>query len=324
MNPGNKTGSVEFTLTAADGRKFLLELREGQVALAGRDLGAEVVIPDGRVSRHHASLSLEKAGLYIEDLHSQNGTLLNSERIQRAQLKHGDSIKLGDYEFILEVTGESETLALVPGMPSPAAARVLASLSGGLAVENPGEELERALGRLAGHLDAVFLAAFRVDHATMTVKRLACFDFPGGSEPGAAAAGQKLPSDFLDRVIETGKTGWRRVSEGADKSGAPGHATAVAAAPAMIDKVVGGLVYLERKDSFNPLDLEILSAFTAHLGGAFTGREQEAAGPPARGFYKRLGEEETVLPRSGLIRSEGGVAEVAENLVDAVGDQADL
>ncbi|MCH2365062.1 MAG: hypothetical protein MK479_10835, partial [Planctomycetes bacterium] len=108
------------------------------------------------------------------------------------------------------------------------------------------------------------------------------------------------------------------------KSRAPGNATAVAAAPAMIDKVVGGLVYLERKDSFNPLDLEILSAFTAHLGGAFTGREQEAAGPPARGFYKRLGEGETVLPRSGVIRSEGSVAEVAENLVDTVGDQADL
>ena len=151
MNPENKTGALQFTLTAADGRKFLLELQQGQVALAGRDLGAEIVIPDGRVSRHHASLSLAQAGLYIEDLHSQNGTLVNSERIQRAQLEHGDSINLGGYEFILEVTGESETLALVPGMPSPAAARVLASLSGGLAVENPGEELERALSMSITH-----------------------------------------------------------------------------------------------------------------------------------------------------------------------------
>ena len=108
------------------------------------------------------------------------------------------------------------------------------------------------------------------------------------------------------------------------KSRASGRATAVAAAPALIDKVVGGLVYLERKDSFNPLDLEILSAFTAHLGGVFTNRERKGAAPPARGFYKRLGQEEPGLPLSGGIRSEGGVAEVVENLVDTVGDQADL
>ena len=323
MNPGDKVGEVQLTLTAADGRKFLLELQQGKVVLAGRDLGAEVVIPDGRVSRHHASLSLEKAGLYIEDLHSQNGTLVNSEKIQRAPLRHGDSINLGGYEFVLELAGEAEALTLVPGMPSPAAARVLASLSGGPAVENPGEELERALGKLAGQLDAVFLAAFRVDNATMTVKRLACLGFPGGDEAGVAAADRKLPSDFLDRVIKTGKAGWLRVREEADPGRAPGKATAAAAAPAMTEKVVGGLVYLEREDSFNPLDLEILSAFTAHLGGAFASREQTGATPPARGFYKRLGEEET-LPRSGGIRSEGGVAEVAENLVDTVGDQAAL
>ena len=324
MNPVNKTGALQFTLTAADGREFLLELRQGQVALAGRDLGAEVVIPDGRVSRHHASLSLEQAGLYIEDLHSQNGTLLNSERIQRAALEHGDSINLGGYEFILGIAGETETLAVVPGKPSPAAAEALASLTGNLPAESFAEDLDLCLEKLAEHLDAVFLAAFRVDHVAMTVKRLACLDLSGGGEPGNPIAGRKLPGDFLDRVIETGEAGWLRVKEGEDGSPEPGRATAVAASPAIIENVVGGLVYLERKNSFKPLDLEILSEFTSRLSGFFTGRKNETAGPPARGFYKRLGEQETVLPRSGAIRSEGGVAEVAENLVDTVGDQADL
>ena len=48
------------------------------------------------------------------------------------------------------------------------------------------------------------------------------------------------------------------------------------------------------------------------------------AGRPARGFYKRLGDNETVLGRSGSIRAEGGVAEVAKDLVDTVGDQPDF
>tara|TARA_B100000809_G_scaffold208849_1_gene211663 strand:- start:187 stop:1152 length:966 start_codon:yes stop_codon:yes gene_type:complete len=321
MNPENKTGALQFTLTAADGRKFLLELQQGQVALAGRDLGAEIVIPDGRVSRHHASLSLAPAGLYIEDLHSQNGTLVNSEKILRGRLDHGDSINLGGYEFVLGITGEPETLAVGPGKPSPAVVEALASLTTKLPSESSAEDLDLCLERLAGRLDAVFLAAFRVDHGTMTAKRLACLDLSGDGEAGKPATDRKLPGDFLDRVMETGKAEWLRVKEGA---GGTRGATAVAAAPAIIDKVVGGLLYLERKDSFSPLDLEILSAFTTHLGGAFTGREKEAASPPARGFYKRLGEGETVLPRSGVIRSEGSVAEVAENLVDTVGDQADL
>ena len=84
------SGQVEtfrFALAASDGREFCLELHEGRSVLAGRDLGAEVVIPDGRVSRHHSSLSLEDARLWIEDLHSQNGTLVNNEKIQRALLE---------------------------------------------------------------------------------------------------------------------------------------------------------------------------------------------------------------------------------------------
>ncbi len=324
MNPGNKTGEVQFTLTAADGRKFLLELREGRVALAGRDLGAEVVIPDGRVSRHHASLSMEKNGLYIEDLHSQNGTLVNSERIQRAQLEHGDSINLGGYEFVLEIAGETETLAASPGKPSPAATEALTSLAAELSAESITGELDLCLGKLAEHLDAAFLAAFRVEHTAMTVKRLAWIDPTGDGDPGNPAAGRKLPGDFLDRVIETAEADWLRVKEDSGGSRVPANATAVAAAPAIIDDVVGGLVYLEREKAFNPLDLEILSGFTACLGDFFTDRRTATTTPPARGFYKRLGEEETVLPRSGVIRSEGSVAEVAENLIDTVGDQADL
>ena len=88
MSPAHQVETLEFSLTAADDRVFCLELHEGRSVLAGRDLGAEVVIPDGRVSRHHASLSLEDSGLWIEDLHSQNGTLVNDEKVQRLSLIH--------------------------------------------------------------------------------------------------------------------------------------------------------------------------------------------------------------------------------------------
>lgn len=324
MSSGSETGTLQFTLSASDGREFLLELRQGQVILAGRDLGAEVVIPDGRVSRHHSGFSLESSGLWIEDLHSQNGTHVNSERIQRARLEHGDSISLGGYEFIMKVAGEAETRAAAPGELSPAAAEALASISTELPADSPGKDIDLFLEALAGRLEAVFIAAFRVDYETRAVRCLARLDFAGSREGEPRIEQRTLPSDFLDRVIETGEADWLRLKEESGGAAGGGRTDAVAAAPSIIETVISGLVYLEREAAFKPLDLEILSGFTASLSGFFTAGKTEAAGKPARGFYKRLEGNETPLRRSGSIRPEGGVAEIAEDLVDTIGDQPDL
>ena len=55
--------------------------------------------------------------------------------------------------------------------------------------------------------------------------------------------------------------------------------------------------------------------------GKFVEKESTA---PAKGFYKLVSGEAAGISNSGGIRAKGGIAEVAENLVDTVGDQADL
>jgi pSer/pThr/pTyr-binding forkhead associated (FHA) protein len=55
------------------------------------------------VSRQHALVSAGPTGFMIQDLHSQNGTYINGERItESASLNDGDRVTLGDAEFVFQ------------------------------------------------------------------------------------------------------------------------------------------------------------------------------------------------------------------------------
>lgn len=61
-------------------------------------------VADGSVSRLHAKIIEENGGIYIEDLHSTNGTYLNDmllEPHERTRLKKGDILQFGKKEFLL-------------------------------------------------------------------------------------------------------------------------------------------------------------------------------------------------------------------------------
>jgi tetratricopeptide (TPR) repeat protein len=99
------------------GTRVGVEAEEGPkgcrlIVVAGPDLGvewafkqAEIVIgrapendidfADIAVSREHARISREGAGFVLEDLRSDNGTLLNGVRIDREPLSSGDEIIIG-------------------------------------------------------------------------------------------------------------------------------------------------------------------------------------------------------------------------------------
>jgi pSer/pThr/pTyr-binding forkhead associated (FHA) protein len=79
---------------ALDGREF--ELRTGPNTL-GR-VNADVLLPDATVSRHHATLTIQEDGAWIQDEGSTNGTYLNGSPVppgDRRQLQDGDMLKLG-------------------------------------------------------------------------------------------------------------------------------------------------------------------------------------------------------------------------------------
>jgi hypothetical protein len=69
----------------------------------GRNDDNDVVINDGRVSRHHARIVADGAAFAIEDLQSSNGTFVDGVASDRARIGPGSSIVVG--ETVLDVRG---------------------------------------------------------------------------------------------------------------------------------------------------------------------------------------------------------------------------
>jgi pSer/pThr/pTyr-binding forkhead associated (FHA) protein len=63
----------------------------------GRAPGNDIQIPDQTVSSSHAVIWNESGQLYVEDIGSTNGSLLNGMRVQgKLAFKHGDLLQLGN------------------------------------------------------------------------------------------------------------------------------------------------------------------------------------------------------------------------------------
>jgi serine phosphatase RsbU (regulator of sigma subunit) len=61
----------------------------------GRSEDRHLSLPNAQVSRNHAVINVDADGLYIEDLQSRHGMLINGVHSQRAHLHSGDQIQLG-------------------------------------------------------------------------------------------------------------------------------------------------------------------------------------------------------------------------------------
>lgn len=69
--------------------------------LIGRDPAAQVIVDDPTVSRYHAKLQVGPDGVWVEDLGSSNGTLLNGVRVDRGLVRSGDALDIGDLHLVL-------------------------------------------------------------------------------------------------------------------------------------------------------------------------------------------------------------------------------
>jgi hypothetical protein len=65
-------------------------------ARIGRSSSCDLVLADDAVSRRHAEIALRGGVCVIRDLGSCNGTLVNGRPVQRARLRRGDELQLGE------------------------------------------------------------------------------------------------------------------------------------------------------------------------------------------------------------------------------------
>lgn len=78
-------------------------LGTGAKLAIGRHPASEIVLDDLAVSRHHATIKVQGQQMFVFDHRSKNGIIVNGKKVQSAQLKHGDIVRIGR-KFIIEVS----------------------------------------------------------------------------------------------------------------------------------------------------------------------------------------------------------------------------
>jgi pSer/pThr/pTyr-binding forkhead associated (FHA) protein len=90
QSPNGRTGPLLFRVLA------------GAVKTVGRAPRADFIVDAALVSRLHCRLEADAEKLAVIDLSSTNGTFVNDERVERANLKSGDRLRVGRVELTVE------------------------------------------------------------------------------------------------------------------------------------------------------------------------------------------------------------------------------
>jgi pSer/pThr/pTyr-binding forkhead associated (FHA) protein len=90
--------------------------------LIGRHPDCDIRLDDTTVSGRHAMITVRNSpymegllDVFIEDLDSTNGTLVNGKKVRRHMLKHGETAHIGGHEFAFvdEATRGFETTTVI-------------------------------------------------------------------------------------------------------------------------------------------------------------------------------------------------------------------
>lgn len=94
---GSQRGMLVIHRGPAQGSRFLLDT---DVVSIGRSPESDVFLDDVTVSRKHAQIVRTNSEFTISDLHSLNGTYVNSISVTNQALRMGDEIQLGKFHAL--------------------------------------------------------------------------------------------------------------------------------------------------------------------------------------------------------------------------------
>jgi pSer/pThr/pTyr-binding forkhead associated (FHA) protein len=77
-------------------------LKPGAIKTIGRASRADFILDVALVSRLHCRLTASDNNLEVVDLESTNGTFVNDERVEKANLATGDRLRIGRVELTVE------------------------------------------------------------------------------------------------------------------------------------------------------------------------------------------------------------------------------
>ena len=73
---------------------------DDDVVTLGRHPKSDIFLDDITVSRRHAEVRREGARYWVRDVGSLNGTYLNRERTEEAEMSDGDELQIGKFKLV--------------------------------------------------------------------------------------------------------------------------------------------------------------------------------------------------------------------------------
>jgi hypothetical protein len=93
VSSGGALGFIDVTYSSGGTKSVPIA---GEKTSLGRSSRNAVALNDDQVSDRHADLYITREGMYIVDLESSNGTFVNGQKVDKAWVKPGDTITLGN------------------------------------------------------------------------------------------------------------------------------------------------------------------------------------------------------------------------------------
>lgn len=87
------------------------------VTVIGREAAVDVPLEDASVSHRHCEVVLDADGVRVRDCDSTNGTFIDGAPVRESRLENGQTLRLGEVEFVLEYTAPRVS---VPELSTPA------------------------------------------------------------------------------------------------------------------------------------------------------------------------------------------------------------
>lgn len=166
-----------FVMQGRDkGKRF--DLRGATLSI-GREAGNPIQLNDNEVSRRHAEIRRVGSEFHLVDLHSSNGTFVNSQAVTERVLQNGDRLQIGRTLLIFTAADEhSSHLAhevdiVALGQPQ-GGSRILRSVSQeeGSQIFRPAEVSDSPwLARARSNLQIMYHTALAVSH-TLDIEQL--------------------------------------------------------------------------------------------------------------------------------------------------------
>jgi hypothetical protein len=112
---GDEQGEYNWILSAETGPLSGMSFGVSKPVVLGRSLECDIALISPEIARQHARLVLDKElQLYVEDLGSSNGTVVNGKPIQQRQaLHHEDELRLHDIIFRVTQSYSGQTVNAV-------------------------------------------------------------------------------------------------------------------------------------------------------------------------------------------------------------------